>query len=89
MVFGGGDEPSAGEPQLFAVEAMNGEDGASEHEPEHEQQLSLPGVGDHPAAVLGRELDELREFPADAKHDSGVELHRVQAGLDPDPGRDR
>lgn len=32
---------------------------------------------------VGRALDELREFPADAKHGSGVELHRVQAGLDP------
>jgi phage-related protein len=32
---------------------------------------------------VGRALDELREFPTDAKHDSGVELQRVQAGLDP------
>lgn len=32
---------------------------------------------------MGRALDELREFPADAKHDSGVELQRVQRGLDP------
>jgi phage-related protein len=32
---------------------------------------------------VGRALDELREFPADAKHDSGVELQRVQQGYDP------
>lgn len=32
---------------------------------------------------VGRALDELREFPSDAKHDSGFELERVQRGLDP------
>ncbi|BBY56090.1 type II toxin-antitoxin system RelE/ParE family toxin [Mycobacterium koreense] len=32
---------------------------------------------------VGRALDELREFPADAKHDTGFELDRVQRGLDP------
>jgi phage-related protein len=32
---------------------------------------------------VGRALDELREFPDQARHDSGVELYRVQQGLDP------
>ncbi|WP_343602927.1 type II toxin-antitoxin system RelE/ParE family toxin [Mycobacterium sp.] len=32
---------------------------------------------------VGRALDELREFPDQAKHDTGVELYRVQKGLDP------
>lgn len=32
---------------------------------------------------VGRALDELREFPDQARHDSGVELYRLQQGLDP------
>ncbi|HEU4359991.1 MAG TPA: type II toxin-antitoxin system RelE/ParE family toxin [Mycobacterium sp.] len=32
---------------------------------------------------VGRALDELREFPDHARHDSGVELYRVQQGMDP------
>jgi phage-related protein len=32
---------------------------------------------------VGRALGELRKFPPDARHDSGVQLHRVQNGLDP------
>ena len=32
---------------------------------------------------VGRALDELREFPTNARHDTGFELDRVQRGLDP------
>lgn len=36
-----------------------------------------------PLYLVGSALDDLREFPPDARHDVGVDLRRVQAGLDP------
>lgn len=32
---------------------------------------------------LGDSLSRLREFPEDARKQAGVQLHRVQLGLDP------
>jgi phage-related protein len=33
---------------------------------------------------IGTSLDDLREFPADARQEAGFQLDRVQRGLDPD-----
>lgn len=38
-------------------------------------------------AWVGRALDALRDFPADARRDAGHQLHLVQLGLDPDDWR--
>ena len=32
---------------------------------------------------LGDSLDRLREFPFEARKEAGVQLHKVQLGLDP------
>jgi phage-related protein len=37
-----------------------------------------------PIRWQGGSLDDLREFPESAKREAGVQLNRVQAGLDPD-----
>jgi phage-related protein len=37
-----------------------------------------------PITFLGDSLKKLREFPADARRDAGVQLDRVQRGLSPD-----
>ncbi len=36
-----------------------------------------------PLAFLGDSLARLREFPEDAKKEAGVQLHKVQQGLEP------
>ncbi|SIC62779.1 Phage-related protein [Mycobacteroides abscessus subsp. abscessus] len=33
---------------------------------------------------MGTSLDDLRDFPADARQDAGYQLEQVQFGLDPD-----
>lgn len=33
--------------------------------------------------VLGDSLEQLREFPFEARKEAGVQLHRVQLGFDP------
>lgn len=33
---------------------------------------------------VGTSLDDLRDFPTDARHDAGFQLEQVQLGLDPD-----
>ncbi len=35
-------------------------------------------------AFVGSSLDDLRDFPADARNDAGHQLYRVQRGLNPD-----
>lgn len=35
-------------------------------------------------AFLGNSLEDLRDFPEDARIDAGHQLYRVQNGLDPD-----
>jgi phage-related protein len=40
-----------------------------------------------PIAFLGGALDDLREFPANARRGAGYQLDRVQRGLDPDDWR--
>ncbi len=35
------------------------------------------------AIFLGNSKDTIREFPDDARHEAGAQLHRVQRGLDP------
>lgn len=35
-------------------------------------------------AFLGNSLEDLRDFPEDARVDAGHQLYRVQNGLDPD-----
>lgn len=37
-----------------------------------------------PLEFLGKSLDDLRAFPADAKQDAGFQLDQVQNGLEPD-----
>lgn len=37
-----------------------------------------------PVGFLGDSLKRLREFPDDARHDVGYQLHRLQSGLQPD-----
>jgi phage-related protein len=37
-----------------------------------------------PIRWQGSSLDDLKEFPEVARHEAGVQLNRVQAGLDPD-----
>jgi phage-related protein len=37
-----------------------------------------------PIRWLGGSLDDLKEFPENARRDAGSQLNRVQAGLDPD-----
>lgn len=32
---------------------------------------------------LGSSLDDLKEFPEDARREAGYDLRRIQAGLDP------
>ncbi|MFC4764803.1 type II toxin-antitoxin system RelE/ParE family toxin [Dyella koreensis] len=34
-------------------------------------------------AFLGSALDDLKDFPVDARRETGYELHRIQNGLDP------
>lgn len=36
-----------------------------------------------PLAFVGSALDDLREFPAEARREAGFQLDRVQRGLDP------
>ena len=36
---------------------------------------------------VGRALEDLREFPAEARRDAGHQLHLVQLGLEPDDWR--
>ena len=38
-------------------------------------------------AWVGRSLDELREFPVDARREAGHQLHLVQLGVEPDDWR--
>ena len=38
-------------------------------------------------AWVGRSLNELRDFPADARRAAGHQLHLVQLGVDPDDWR--
>ena len=33
---------------------------------------------------IGTALDDLRDFPKDARHDAGFQLEQVQLGLEPD-----
>jgi len=33
---------------------------------------------------IGTSLDDLRDFPKDARHDAGFQLEQVQLGLEPD-----
>ena len=33
---------------------------------------------------IGTSLDDLRDFPEDARHDAGFQLEQVQLGLEPD-----
>ncbi len=37
-----------------------------------------------PVEFLGSSLDDLRNFPADARQDAGYQIHLVQTGADPD-----
>lgn len=37
-----------------------------------------------PIAFVGSALDELRDFPEEARREAGYQLDRVQRGLDPD-----
>ena len=37
-----------------------------------------------PVAFVGSSLDELRDFPVNARREAGYQLDRVQRGLDPD-----
>ncbi len=37
-----------------------------------------------PIAFVGSALEDLRDFPADARREAGFQLDRVQRGLDPD-----
>jgi phage-related protein len=37
-----------------------------------------------PVRFLGNSLPCLRDFPADARHDAGYQLDKVQRGLQPD-----
>jgi phage-related protein len=37
-----------------------------------------------PVEFLGSSLDDLREFPLEARREAGYQLDRVQHGLDPD-----
>jgi phage-related protein len=36
-----------------------------------------------PLVFLGDALEQLRDFPEDARRQAGVQLHKVQLGLDP------
>lgn len=37
-----------------------------------------------PVEFLGSSLEDLRNFPADARQDAGYQIHLVQTGADPD-----
>lgn len=37
-----------------------------------------------PVRFRGNSLDALREFPEDARHDAGYQIHKVQSGVTPD-----
>src|SRR5437764_513236 len=37
-----------------------------------------------PVTFLGDSLDKVREFPAGARREAGLQIDRVQRGLDPD-----
>lgn len=40
-----------------------------------------------PIAFTGSSLDDLRDFPSEARREAGFQLDRVQRGLDPDDWR--
>lgn len=40
--------------------------------------------GEKKVVWIGTALDDLRDFPKDARHDAGFQLEQVQLGLEPD-----
>ena len=40
--------------------------------------------GEKKVVWIGTSLDDLRDFPKDARHDAGFQLEQVQLGLEPD-----